>query len=227
MKFVKQTQTLEVQNINLTKKPTEFKHGPLLPNSIRCVICGPSNCGKTNVMLTLLLHENGLKFKHIYLYSKTAFQPKYCFLKEVIKHIPGAKFFIYSDNKEVIEPNDALRNSIMIFDDIACENQNNIRNYFAMGRHKQIDCFYLSQTYSKIPKQLVRDNVNLLIIFKQDDINLKHIYNEHVNTDLEWLQFKKLCSTIWQDQFNFLLVNKDCPLNEGRYRKGFDVFINF
>jgi len=26
------------------------------------------------------------------------------------------------------------------------------------------------------------DNANLLILFKQDGINLKHVYNDHVNT---------------------------------------------
>lgn len=124
-----------------------------------------------------------------------------------MKNIAGAKFSVFNDNKEIIHPNNALANSLMIFDDVACENQVNIRNYFAMGRHKHIDCFYLSQTYSKIPKQLIRDNVNLIIIFRQDEKNLKHIYNEHVNTDMEWLKFKKLCSMIWQDRFDFF-INK-------------------
>lgn len=225
MKFIRQAQTLEINNIKLENFGHTIRHSILLPNTIRCIICGPSNCGKTNVMINLLLHKNGLRFKHIYLYSKTAFQPKYRFLSQVINRIPDAKLFIYNDNNEVFHPNDALANSIMIFDDVACENQINIRNYFAMGRHRQIDCFYLSQTYSKIPKQLLRDNVNLLIIFKQDDINLKHIYNEHVNTDMNWANFKQLCATIWQDKFNFLLINKDCALNEGRYRQGFDIFI--
>lgn len=227
MKFIKQLQTLEINNIKLENDIPRVKHSKLLPNTIRCIICGPSNCGKTNIMLNLLLHENGLKFKHIYLYSKTAFQPKYCFLSQIMRKIPEATLFIFTDNKEVIHPNEALTNSVMIFDDVACENQINIRNYFAMGRHKQIDCFYLSQTYSKIPKQLIRDNVNLLIIFKQDETNLKHIYNEHVNTDINWPVFKQLCSTIWKNRYDFLLINKDCELNKGRYRRGFDVFIHF
>lgn len=227
MKFIKQSHTLQINNIKVENQTCDTKHSALLPNTVRCIVCGPSNCGKTNVMLNLLLHENGLKFQHIYLYSKTAFQPKYCFLAQVMKQIPNAKFFVFNDNKDVVHPNTALTNSVMIFDDVACENQSNIRNYFAMGRHKQIDCFYLSQTYSKIPKQLIRDNANLLIIFKQDHINLQHIYNEHVNTDIEWVTFKKLCSIIWQDRYDFLLINKDCSLNEGRYRQGFDTFIHF
>lgn len=227
MKFIKQAESLDVKNIKTEYSSQISKHSSLLPNTIRCIMCGPSNCGKTNVMLNLLLHKNGLKFKNIYLYSKTTYQPKYCFLRRVITLVPGAKLFVYSDNKNVISPSEAEKSSIMIFDDVACENQKNMRDYFAMGRHRQIDCFYLSQTYSKIPKQLIRDNVNLLVIFKQDDTNLKHIYNEHVNTDIIWLEFKKLCSTIWLNRFSFLTIHKDCDLNKGRYRQGFDTFVYF
>lgn len=227
MKLIKQATSLEIDNLDVEKRNNLTRHSILLPNSIRCLICGPSNCGKTNVMITLLLHRNGLKFANVYLYSNTIFQPKYCFLNEVFKNIPTMQFYMFNKNNDVIPQEEALPNSIFIFDDIVCENQMQIRNYFSMGRHKKIDCFYLSQTYSKIPKQLIRDNSNLLIIFKQDDVNLKHIFNEHVNSDIEWLQFKKLCIDLWKDKHSFLVINKDCELNEGRYRRGFDKFIIF
>lgn len=226
MRFIKQALSLKVNNLNLDNNEQAIKHSPLLPNSIRCIICGPSNCGKTNVMVSLLLDGNGLKFKNIYLYSKTAYQPKYLFLKEVLKRVDDIYLFIFNANDEVIHPNEALRSSIMIFDDVTCENQTNIQNYFAMGRHQLIDCFYLSQTYSKVPKQLIRDNTNLLIVFKQDTVNLRHLYDEHVNSDIEWYKFKELCALIWKEPHSFLLINKDCLINKGRYRKGFDIFIS-
>jgi len=62
-----------------------------------------------------------------------------------------------------------------------------------MGRHADVDCFYLCQTYTKISKHLIRDNANLLILFKQDDINLKHVYNDHVNIDMSYEDFCDLC----------------------------------
>lgn len=227
MKLVKQPISLNVKNINLDESPQEIRHSALLPNTIRCIICGPSNCGKTNVVISLLLHENGLKFQNLYLYSKTNFQPKYCFLREVLRRVPQIKFTEFNDDKDVISPSEASPNSVFIFDDVVCENQLNIRNYFCMGRHKQIDCFYLSQTYSKVPKQLLRDNANFIIIFKQDDVNLKHIYEEHVNSDLPWNQFKDVCKTVWKNPYNFLLINKESPLNNGRYRQNFDIFFKF
>lgn len=227
MKLVKQSTSLNIDKIGVEQNPSTHRHSILLPNTIRCIICGPSNCGKTNIMISLLLNENGLRFHNVYLYSKTAFQPKYKFLEEVLSKIPAVKLFIFQNEKNVIHPHNALENSVFIFDDVVCENQTNIRNYFSMGRHKKVDCFYLSQTYSKIPKQLIRDNANLLIIFKQDDINLKHIYDEHVNSDLSWKDFKSLARDIWKDKFACLIINKDCEFNKGRYRKSFDLFVQF
>lgn len=227
MKWVKHPVSLAVKNIDVRENSLHLKHSVLLPNNIRSIICGPSNCGKTNVMLSLLIHENGLKFQNVYLYSKTSSQPKYRFLKQILDRVPSVKLFTFKFDEDVIHPNDALPNSIIIFDDVVGEKQINIRNYFTMGRHRAIDCFYLSQTYSKVPKQLLRDNVNFLIIFKQDDINLKHIYDEHVSSDMEWSKFKNLCSKVWLSPYDFLTINKDCDLKHGRYRKSFDNFINF
>lgn len=227
MKFIKQPISLEIDKIDVGPHLKMFKHSMLLPNSIRCIICGPSNCGKTNIMLSLLLHENGLKFRQVYLYSKTSFQPKYIFLERVLQNISGVTLFTFQDEKDVVSPDEALEKSVFIFDDVSCEKQINIRNYFSMGRHKEIDCFYLSQTYSKIPKQLLRDNANFLIIFKQDDVNLKHIYDEHVNSDMSWQNFKSLADDIWSEPYACLIINKDCEINNGRYRKHFDKFVKF
>ena len=59
-----------------------------------------------------------------------------------------------------------------------------MRDYFSMGRHNEIDCFYLCQTYARGPKHLIRDNANVLIVFKKDDMNLTHIYVNQVEPKL-------------------------------------------
>lgn len=228
MKFVKQQQDLAVQNLDgiLCKSGDNMqKHGKLLPSSIRALVVGPSNCGKTNAMLSLLLASNGLTFANIYIYSKSLHQPKYEFLSKLISPMKEIGFYTFSNNCDVIDPCEAKSNSVFIFDDIACDKQNNVRSYFCMGRHRDIDSFYLCQTYTHIPKHLIRDNANFLMVFKQDDLNLKHIYNDHVNTDMSFEAFREACATCWQDDYGFLVVDKDCPLQNGRYRKGFDTFI--
>lgn len=227
MKFIKQPDSFVVDEIRVEPENNNNRHGKFLPNTIRALVCGPSNCGKTNLIIGLLLHQEGLQFQNIYLYSKTLHQPKYIFLEKVLQRVPSVSFEKYRGSDEVINPSNAKPNSIIIFDDVACENQNNIRDYFAMGRHNHIDCFYLNQTYSKIPKQLVRDNANLIILFKQDDANLRHAYEEHVCSDMTWSTFRGMCAKIWNEPYNYVVIDKDSKKNEGCYRNKFDTFIVF
>lgn len=230
MNFKAQPIKLPVMNFDSfssqTKKEKK-RHGALLPNSVRAVFCGPSNCGKTNALLTLITHPNGLRFENVYVYSKSLNQPKYELLEQLLKAVDGVEYFPFNEHEQVVAPSEARPNSIFVFDDVACEKQDNIRAYFCMGRHHSVDSFYLCQTYARIPKHLVRDNTNLIVLFKQDDMNLRHVYDDHVNTDMTYARFKDLCSACWDsDKYGFVVIDKDSELNEGRYRKGFDCFVS-
>ena len=225
MDFADQTLKLPVANFDFGREKRTKRHGELLPDTIRAVFCGPSNCGKTNSLLALITHPNGLRFENIYVYSKSFNQPKYQFLEKVLEPIEGVSYRPFSEHESVVSPDEALPKSIMIFDDVSCEKQDNVRAFFCMGRHKSVDCFYLCQSYAHEPKHLSRDNVNLLVIYRQDDVNLKHIYEDHVNTDLTFNEFRNLCSDCWKnDKYGFIVIDKDRVINEGHYRKGFDSF---
>jgi len=105
----------------------------------------------------LLVDENGLRFQNVYIYSKSLEQPKYKLLKRIIDGIDGINIFTFFDNDKVILPEKVLPNSIFIMDDVIGEHKNVIREYFSRGCHNKIDVFYLAQSYSKVPKQLIRD----------------------------------------------------------------------
>lgn len=228
MRFVRQPVAIRITNLDgKTRHMTDTKsrrHGTMLPITIRGIVCGPSNCGKTNVVLSLLESPHGVRFENVYVYSKSLQQPKYRYLERVLAPIDEIGYFTFSNNSDVIPPSEALPNSIFIFDDVACDKQNTIREYFAMGRHSSVDCFYLCQTYARIPKHLIRDNANLLVLFKQDGTNLKHVYNDHVNTDMSYEDFGALCRECWQQRYGFVVIDKDSPLDGGRYRRGFNEF---
>jgi ABC-type transport system involved in cytochrome bd biosynthesis fused ATPase/permease subunit len=53
----------------------------LLPNFIRACIVGKSGCGKTNLLLNLLLNDFKdipfLDYNHLYLFGKSLHRPKY------------------------------------------------------------------------------------------------------------------------------------------------------
>ncbi|KAJ8873738.1 hypothetical protein PR048_024572 [Dryococelus australis] len=168
---------------------------------------------------------NDLWFENVYLYSESLQQPKYQHLAQILWAVDGLGYFPCTDNETVVSQSLALPNSIFIFDDEACEKQLCIQEYFCIGRHVEVDLFYVCQTYSSIPKQLLHGNANVAVLFRIDYLNLRHIYSDHVNTDMTFEKFKELFACCWSDRHGFLTIVKDPPLLKGRYRGGFDQFI--
>lgn len=230
MKVDQQQVDLSVRNFDsiLPQKKIHYKHGKLFPSSVRALFCGPSNCGKTNVLFSLIFDPNGLRFENIYIFSKSLNQPKYQLLRDILAKIPEIGFFPFTEHDEVIAPENAKPNSLIIFDDVpVSESKQEIRSFFCFGRHQGIETIFLCQTYTAVPKHLCRDNANFLVLFKQDELNLKHIYNDHVNTDMTFDKFKQLCCECWKkDNFSFFVIATEFPRNAGRYRFGFSSYIN-
>lgn len=219
MKFVK---LFPIDVVKVGEDEEIKRHGPWFPSSFRALVVGRSGCGKTNAVINLICSSNGLRFEHVHVYSKSLQQPKYQFLKNVLESIPEVGYYAYSDCMIALE--EAEKNSVIVFDDIPKEdNARVLREFFSRGRHMHIDCFLLCQSYAHILKHLVRDNANFIILFEQDDLNLKHIYKDHV-TDLSYEKFKRLCSVCWNAPFGFLVIDKESP---SRYRKGFNELVIF
>lgn len=229
MNLITQKDGIRITNFDKLLRNDSFeksRHGSSLPNQIRGLICGPSGCGKTNVMLSLLLDPNGLRFKNIYLCCKTMQQSKYMYLKKVVESTPLVNMHTYRESSLVPPPQNIKPHSVFIFDDVSCDKQDRIRSYFCLGRHYEVDSFYIAQSYARVPKHLIRDNVNLLIVFQQDLLNIKKIYEDHVNSDMSFHTFLKICQKVWCAKYNFLVIDKSKPLLKGRYRQQFHQFIN-
>ena len=196
------------------------KISPLFPNNIRCLICGPSGSGKTVVLYNLIVKKEGLKFTNLYLISQSLEQEKYKKIIDIFK-LCGDDIKLHTSSVCDITPQDVEKYSVVVFDDISCPN---ITPFFSMGRHRNINSFYLCQSYARVQKPL-RDNTNFLILFKQDDLNLKHIYNNHVGNDFTFKQFRNLCHQCWDhNKFGFFVIDKERSKNNGKYRFMFDQF---
>lgn len=226
MEIEQQQTVLSVDNLDILEKERPSKHGDLFPDSCRILMTGPSGSGKSNALLSLLLSPNGLRFKNIYIYSKSLYQPKYQLLEKVLKGVPEIGYHPFKENDDIIDPNDAEKNSIIIFDDVVGDKQDKIKAYYSMGRHKAIDVALLCQTYVMASKHLCRDNMNIIVLFKQDETNLKHAFDEHVSPDMTFEEFKHLCAFCWNaNKYGFIVVVKNFDINGGRYRQGFDRYI--
>ena len=64
-------------NVNMSKR----NNNKLLPKSIRGIIVGKSGCGKTTLLLNLLLRPGWLDYNNLQVFGKSLFQPEYKILK--------------------------------------------------------------------------------------------------------------------------------------------------
>lgn len=233
MRFVKHSLEIPIRNndtqtcINSGEKMAR-RHSELLPNNVRAIICGSSGCGKTNILISLIESENGLKFENIYIYSKTLDQDKYQYLRKILLPIKGMGYYTFNSSENVLNTNQMKKNSLVVFDDVINDSEINrtvVRNILTLGRHRSIDVVYLVQSYTKLNKHLIRDNCNFVILFRQDDTNLKHVYSDFgVNSDMKFDEFRNFCLECWRQPFGFACISLEHPINDGRYRKNFDEY---
>lgn len=211
----------------------KWRHSPTFPQfHLRMLIIGRSGAGKTNALIRMIEHPNGLTFENLYIYSKTLHQPKYEYLKRILGEIKGIGYYEFSSRDETMPPNEVKPNSIYIFDDIQCNKENigHIKDYFTMGRHFGVDVIMLSQCYTSIPKHMIRENANFLMLFKQDARNLYHIFNDcMIGCDMTFREFLDFCHACWgaDNEYGFAIISPESPSNGGKYRKGFDLYLQF
>ena len=133
MKLIEQKTKLPIIEVKLDNVDDETfnysRHSDLFPRkNIRAIFVGPSNCGKTCALLSLIYHKEGVSFKNIYIFSKSLHQPKYQELAEVMWIVPEIGFHPFSSSEKVPSPDNVKPYSIMIFDDIACELKSHMRS---------------------------------------------------------------------------------------------------
>jgi predicted AAA+ superfamily ATPase len=162
--------------IDLIPKCTKKNKG-IFPVPFRCMISGTSGCGKTTFLYNLILQKWGIPFHYLYIFSQTLEQDAYQNLKNDYEILSAEEdneiAYFFNNCEELIPVNECESNSLLVFDDcVNVKQQEIIKDYFSYGRNKNISCIYLTQCYTKVDSQLIRNNINFLCIFKQ---SIKHI----------------------------------------------------
>ena len=127
-----------------------------------------------------------------------------------------------SDISNIPDPShlSSEKKDLLILDDLMLGPQNNIENYFCRGRHQNVDCLYITQSYFRLPRNTIRENSNIFFIFPQDSKNLSHIYRDLCATDgIDYQTFQKFCTGVWRKKYNFVTVDLSKPCDLGKYRR--------
>ena len=73
---------MEVKNFAWNENQCKRCIYPLLPKGIRGLIIGTSGCGKTTLLINILLRPGWLEYNNINICGKSMFQPEYHILKK-------------------------------------------------------------------------------------------------------------------------------------------------
>ena len=76
---------MEVKDLSWNEQSTKRSNSPLLPRSIRGLIVGKSGCGKTTLLLNLLLRPERLDYDNLQVFGLSLFQPEYRILKKALE----------------------------------------------------------------------------------------------------------------------------------------------
>ena len=87
---------MEIKDLSWNESVTKRFNNPLLPRSIRGIIVGKSGCGKTTLLLNLLLRPGWLDYDNLCVFvylEKVFFNPNIEYLKKPLKKIYRKSLF--------------------------------------------------------------------------------------------------------------------------------------
>ena len=141
----------------------------------------------------------------------------YIITKSPSEQYTNSKIKIKEMNDE-IKPLNEYENGIIVFDDIlGSSNSRLIDQFFIRGRHNNLDIYYLSESYFDLLKRTIRNNSNKIILFNQTLKDIEHVYRDVAGYDMNYDEFKELCGKSWEEDYNYLYIDRSKKRDQGKY----------
>ena len=209
---------------------------PYPTNNFRWLIAGPSNSGKTNLLMDALFE--GLKFDKLYLFVKDPYESKYQFLikhftklEKQIKEETGEEvelLVVGTEQEDIprVEDLDKRLQNVMVIDDFVVDKKamdGPISDHFIRGRKKMCSYIMLQQSYFRTPK-LIRINCDNFSLFEMPTKgDIRNIISDH-SLDKDYDELKALYRECVKEKYNFFHIDKKTSDKNMRYRKNLDGF---
>ena len=193
---------MEVKANYTWNSKVQRENNPLLPNNIRGLIIGKSNCGKTTLILNFLLQPDWLDYTHLYVFGKSLHQREY----QIIR-----KGFEYGLSKQ------QLTNIFQCKDEIGeCDPVKLIEDYIQHGgiaKGSIKSSFFDDCTQIPDPSELNASSKNLLILDdclleKQNKAESYYTRGRHNNCDTFYISqnYFRLPRQTIRENANFIIL---------------------
>ena len=231
--IVKQQSCAPIFHIETDKQEFINRHvlAPQWP--FRLLICGQTGCGKTNLLLNLLL--NYLYYNRLYVYAKDLSESSYMFLQEFFDDVHRKldedyeiteQIATFSSNKADIVDLDNLDKeyqNLIVFDDFVTEkDQDRIIELFTRGRKKNVSVIYLTQSYYSTPKD-IRLQCNYFMFFnigsKREVIEIEKDHAIGVTKE----EFLEMFKSATEDPYSFMTIDLKTKEKRNKFRKNLDM----
>ena len=173
---------MEIKNLAWNENLSKRCNHPLLPQGTRGLIIGKSWCGKTTLLINLLLRPGWLDYNNINIFGKSLFQPEYHILKKAFEEkLPKDVIIRLLENQNEIT--DLGISPTSIIDEMAKE----VRD------KSDVECnFYQSVEDVPDPRDLSSEKKNLmvfddLLLEKQNTCESYYVRGRHSNVDCFYL----------------------------------------
>jgi energy-coupling factor transporter ATP-binding protein EcfA2 len=194
---------MEVKDLSWNKTLSKRFNSPLLPRSVRGLIVGKSGCGKTTLLLNLLLRPGWLDYNNLQVFGKSLFQPEYRILEKAFEQkLPKETIIRLFDLQDEIS---ALNVSPLLIIEEMAKSSN---------ERSDIDCkFFETSEVVPDPRDLNDGKKNLMIF---DDLQLErqnkcetyYVRGRHSNVDCFYLaqNYFKLPRQTIRENANFICM---------------------
>lgn len=194
---------MEIKDLSWNETRSKRCNSPLLPKSLRGLIVGKSGCGKTTLLLNLLLRPGWLDYNNLQVFGRSLFQPEYRILEKAFKHrLPKESIIRLFDVQEEISKLNV--SPLLIIEEMA-KNSN---------ERSDIDCnFFETSEVVPDPRDLSNQKKNLMIfddlqLEKQNKCETYYVRGRHSNVDCFYLaqNYFKLPRQTIRENANFICI---------------------